>query len=222
MYRFFSQNHLIQNEPISLSDDEMHHLKRVLRVRIGEKIEVVDGKGSLAQAIYDDEIISEKVYHQKKTEIKKVLIQAIPEKNHLDFILEKATEIGITDFYFFPAERSKIKEISDGALMRMKKITISAMKQCKRLFLPNIHLQTKMDNFKDLSFPLFLADPKGQPFQKEATETSKAILVGPESGLSSKEINFLISDCKAKSISLSPNILRAETASIIASYLICS
>jgi 16S rRNA (uracil1498-N3)-methyltransferase len=222
MYRFFSQNHLIQNEPITLSDEEMHHLKRVLRVRDGEKIELVDGKGSLAEAIFDDQIIARKVHHEKKPDTKKVLIQAIPEKNHLDFILEKATEIGITEFHFFPAERSKIKEISDGTLLRMKKITISAMKQSKRLFLPSIHLHSNIASFRELSFPLLLADPNGEHFIKETYETSKAILVGPESGLTSKEIEFFIQECKAKSISLSPNILRAETAAIIASYLICS
>jgi 16S rRNA (uracil1498-N3)-methyltransferase len=222
MYRFFSQNHLIQNDPITLSDEEMHHLKRVLRVRNGEKIELVDGKGSLAEAIFDDQIVARNIHYEKKPIAKKVLIQAIPEKNHLDFILEKATEIGITEFHFFPAERSKIKEISDGTLLRMKKITISAMKQCKRLFLPSIHLQTKISIFKDLSFPLFLADPNGEPFIKECTENSKAIVVGPESGLTPKEIEFFIHECKAKSVSLSPNILRAETASIIASYIICS
>jgi 16S rRNA (uracil1498-N3)-methyltransferase len=222
MYRFYSPEKLSMTDPITLSDDELHHLKRVLRVRNGEKIEIVDGKGNLAEAIFDDEIVLKHIHHDPKPETKKVLIQAITEKNHLDFILEKATEIGISEFWFFPAERSKIKEISDSTLSRMKKITISAMKQCKRLHLPTIHLHNTLKEFQDLSLNLYLADPKGEAIIRNSNPTSDAIIVGPESGLTQKEIDFFINTCKAKKVSLSPNILRAETASIIASYLICT
>ncbi len=219
MYRFYTPHTLISNSLVELDSEEYHHLKKVLRVRPNEKIELVNGSGELAIALFDVTIRVLSVHKEPKPEKKIVLIQAIPEKNHLEFILEKGTEIGITEFIFFPAEKSKLKEISEALLFRMKKITISALKQCKRLYLPSISI-CKLSDLKNFSLKLYLADPKGDKFI--TTTESAGFIIGPESGFSQKEIDYLKTTCKATLTTLSPNILRAETASIIAAYLICT
>jgi 16S rRNA (uracil1498-N3)-methyltransferase len=219
MYRFYTPRSLTKDSLVELDPEEYHHLKKVLRVRPGEKIELVNGNGELATALFDESIRVLSLQKEPKPEKKSVLLQAIPEKNHLEFILEKGTEIGITEFYFFPAEKSKIKEISDAMLLRMKKITISALKQCKRLYLPSISIH-KLEGIKDLSFKLYLGDPGGNKFL--STTESAGFIIGPESGFTQKEIDYLKTTCKATLTTLSPNILRAETASIVAAHLICS
>ncbi|MBM3193782.1 MAG: 16S rRNA (uracil(1498)-N(3))-methyltransferase [Chlamydiae bacterium] len=219
MYRFYTDKDLVIDTYIELDRDELHHLKKVLRVRPKEKIEIVNGNGELAIGYYEDTIKVLSVDSQATPQKTLSLIQAIPEKSHLEFILEKGTEIGITDFIFFPAEKSKIKEISDSFLLRMKKITISAMKQCKRLYLPTISI-LKIDDLKELSYPLYIGDPNGKKFLPPSE--SAGFIIGPESGFSKKELNFLKTECMATSTTLSSNILRAETASIVAAYLICS
>ncbi len=221
MYRFYTHSRLTPGSIAELDPEELHHLKRVLRVRNGEKIELVNGKGQLALAIFNDPIIIQSVHSETKPDRKSVLIQALPEKPHLEFILEKGTEIGITEFWFFPSERSHIQVISDALLSRMKKITISAIKQSKRLFLPSIYAHHHITDFKELSYKLYLADPKGVLFTPPP-EPSCGIIVGPESGFTQKEIDYFLTTCKALPTTLSPNILRAETAAIVASYLICS
>lgn len=220
MYRFYTHEKLEVGSAVELDSDELHHLTRVLRVRKGEKIELVNGKGQLGTAHYDDPILLETVHTEARPERKLVLIQALPEKAHLEFILEKATEIGITEFWLFPAERSKIQEISDAYLSRMKKITISALKQCKRLHLPHIYPYHKITEFTDLSFKLHLADPEGSPFNP-SKEESQGFIVGPESGFTSKEKTYFEKSCHAIPTTLSSNTLRAETAAIVSSYLIC-
>ncbi len=221
MYRFYTHERLSVGSAAELDSDELHHLIKVLRVRKGEKIELVNGKGQLATAHFDDTILVETVHSETRPEKKLILIQALPEKAHLEFILEKATEIGITEFWLFPAERSKIQEISDAYLARMKKITISAIKQCKRLHLPHIYPYHKISDLKDLSFKLLLADPAGKPYSS-SKDSSEGFVVGPESGFTPKEKMHFETICKAIPTTLSPNVLRAETAAIISSYLICS
>lgn len=219
MYRLYTPQELTVDAYIELDSDELHHLKKVLRVRPKEQIELVNGNGNLAVAYFDDTVKILSVHNGEIPQKTLALIQAIPEKNHLEFILEKGTEIGVTDFIFFAAEKSKIKEISDSFLLRMKKITISALKQCKRLYLPSISL-VKIGDIKNLSYPLYLGDPNGTKFI--TPHGSAGFIIGPESGFSKKEIDFFQTSCKASLTTLSPNVLRAETASIVAAYLICS
>lgn len=217
MYRFFTPNKLTSGLPIELTDEEYHHLKKVLRVHMGEKIEIVNGKGDLGIALYDDPIILLSVESLPKPQKINALIQAIPEKTHLEWLIEKGTELGITEFHLFPGEKSKLKEISPSTLSRIDKILISALKQSKRLFLPTLHIHTQVP---DLKIKLYLGDPKGSSFVP--SHESSAFLIGPESGFTQKEIHFFQTKLNAIPTKLSENILRTETASIIASFLLCT
>ena len=221
MYRFYTTSKLTIGNSAILDVEELHHLKKVLRVRPGEKIELVNGEGDLGIATFDETIILESLHKSAKPEKRTFLIQALPEKSHLEIILEKATEIGITDFYFFPSERSKIDVISDALLNRIKKITVSALKQGKRLFLPSITAFRSTSELKNLPSNLYLAHPSGAPFTSLGS-LQKGIIVGPESGFTPKEIETFQNAHGAISTTLSPNVLRAETAAIVASYLICN
>ena len=219
MYRFFTPFPLTENSPIRLDDEELHHLKKVLRVRPGDEMEIVDGKGTLAHVKYETTISLISLQKTDPPPKKTILIQAIPEKGHLEIIVEKGTELGITEFWFFAAEKSKLTEFSLNLLTRLNKITISALKQSKRLFLPTIRSNVKLTDIQNPPFDLYLADPKGGAFK--ATQNSSGIIIGPESGLTKREIDFFLNSAKAVPVTLSKNILRAETAAICASFLIC-
>jgi 16S rRNA (uracil1498-N3)-methyltransferase len=221
MYRFYTPSQLSPGLNAVLDTEELHHLSRVLRVKPGDKIELVNGRGDLALASFQEEIRVLSVQREEPIKTKSILIQALPEKHHLEFILEKATELGITDFWIFPSEKSKIQEISDAFVGRMKKITISALKQSKRLFLPDIQIYRKISDIKKNPYKLYLADPKGAPFTPE-TDTSRAFIVGPESGFTQKENLYFQEKLNAIPTTLSKNVLRTETAAIISSFLISS
>ncbi len=221
MYRFYTTDSLSDGLTANLDLEELHHLSRVLRVKPGEAIELVNGKGELAIALFDKEIRVESVQKSEPPLKKSILIQALPEKHHLEFILEKATEIGVTDFWIFPSEKSKIQEISEAFVGRMKKITISALKQSKRLFLPEIQIFRRLSDIKEVPHKLYLADPKGSPFIQER-ERSTAFIVGPESGFTQKEIRYFQEVLAASPTTLSKNVLRTETAAIVSAFLICS
>lgn len=217
MYRFFTPLPLTLKSPVTLDDEELYHLKKVLRVRPGETIEIVNGKGQLAKALYDDVIYLTSLDTIEPPQKKSILIQAFPEKAHLEFIIEKGTELGITEFFLFPAARSKLKEISLSQFTRLKKITLSAIKQSKRLFLPEINVQDITD-IKKIPCKLYLADPDGGPFTP--SHESSGFIVGPESGFTKAEIDFFQKTLNALPTKLSSNILRTETAAIAASFLL--
>lgn len=226
---FFSQKH------VELAGSEFHHLVHVMRTRKGESIELVNGKGSLAQAIVHDftkdkaRLHVEDVYHETSQPCHLILAQAFSKQSRLDFIFEKGTELGVDHFWLFPGQHSAKKECYPSQIERMRTVTIAAMKQCGRLYLPSIsfivpinawenQLTGKSSFFGDLdpSAPLFeTAWKKGlnshtPPF---------VFITGPEGGFSEEEVKSL-KDQSAVGVKLHQNILRTETASIMAMGLL--
>lgn len=217
MYRFFSTTPLSQDSSPTFSEEEKKHM-RVLRLRAQEPFEIVDGRGSLAIATYEEPITIQTLSAAPTPTTRQILALAFLEPSHLDIALEKGTELGITDFYLFPTKKSSLSHFTENRTARAHKILLSALKQSKRLFLPTLTLLPSISKLPDI--PLFLADPTGS--KTTPKEGSKMIVVGPESGLTPDEVSYLTNDRKATKVNLSPNILRAETAAIIASYWLAS
>lgn len=224
--RFFLSHPLEVNDEYILMDSEYHHLVNVMRCQLGNSIEVVNGCGVLANA---DVVSIEKKkafvkITQRSFEEKQyqpiILAQAIPRISRLDGILEKATELGISELWLFPGERSEKKEINDHQFDRFKTILISAMKQSGRLYLPEIILKEKLQKWEKPSQKLFFGDlseavPSFKEFWKEPPPESLVFFIGPESGFSNIEIEIL---CRwqAQGVKLNNNILRTDTAAIAA------
>lgn len=239
--RYYYPNQLETEEIISLQDQEFHHLVHVMRAREGETIEVVNGMGQLAQASIQriekkKAILSVRsLFEQKASATKMILAQGIPRQNRLDFIVEKCTELGMTEIWLFPATKSEKKEFSENQLERLKGMTIAAMKQCGRLFLPTI---TLMPHLKKWNRPedtlLFYGDtnPNAPSFLSawrilypSLAETDKGrdslFFIGPESGFTEEEITIL-KELGAHGVSLHSNILRTDTAAIAAIVMLSS
>ncbi len=232
--RYFVPQELILHKDISLEGTEMHHLVTVMRSRIGDVAELVNGRGACAQAKIvnvekrrvtlniEDLFISEK----STTEI--ILAQAIPKLNRLDFIIEKGTELGMTQIWLFPSERGEKKELSPTQLERLHHLSVAAMKQCGRLFLPLIKELPPLSKWQPAAnpHPLYFGslDPQA-PLLLETLAQSSSLnaifCVGPESGFSPNEEKALIG-IGAIGTKLNNHILRTETAAIAALVLMTS
>ncbi|MCH9621343.1 MAG: Ribosomal RNA small subunit methyltransferase E [Chlamydiia bacterium] len=216
-HRYFYPHPLNLNEIINLPKEELKHIKKVMRTKAGEKIEVINGKGDLATCIYDDEVTVENVSQGQRPSRHKSLALALTEPKNLELVIEKATELGIQTFYIFPSQKSKLKELFPSKQERLNKILISALKQSKRLFLPKIHYLTSKENLpKEENY--LLADFHGTTFTK--TSSSQTFIIGPESGFTPEEIKFFKDSLNAQGILLSDGVLRAETAALHASVLL--
>lgn len=231
--RYYIDQLFADGETHELKDAEFHHLAHVMRTRKGEQVELVNGRGALAQAVVlnvgKDKaalvIESTKQIAEKKCNL--VLAQALPKQNRLDFILEKGTELGVDSFWLFPGCTSVKKEFYPNQMERARLLTIAAMKQCGRLTLPTLEVKPPLERWTALNdyAPFFGdVDPKAPLFGeawKTSVPDSKPVLfiTGPESGFTEKEIEIL-GTLKAKGVKLHPNILRTDTASIMALSLI--
>jgi len=209
-----------------LSEEESKHAIRVLRLTVGEKIHLIDGRGGL----YETEIIEP---HPKRTTLRVLSVQenfgqssyeihmaVAPTKNidRIEWFLEKATEIGLSSYTPIICEHSERKEVK---VERLEKVAIAAMKQSLKAYLPKIKPAT--------SFSKFIQEIKDEPFikgiahcvdsDKKYINTSFAprgkylILIGPERDFSEKEISQAI-EAGFVPLSLGEARLRTETAAL--------
>ena len=225
--RYFVDVPFAEGEEVALAGDGCHHLCVVMRTQVGEEVELVNGRNQLAVAS-----LAEKAKKSAQLRIEKVLIgkpsrpvilaQAIPRFHRLETILEKGTELGATGFWLFPAMLSEKKEFSANQQERMRLIAISAMKQCGRLDLPAIDILPPLANWPVPAGTFFYGDTRLEAPRFDPTQATEPIVffVGPEKGFHEQEVLLLEKKFQAMGVKLHDNILRTDTASLVALSLI--
>lgn len=227
--RFFISS--LSSPDIKLEGSEFHHLVHVNRNHAGDEVELVNGLGELAKARVTSLSKKEALLHIMSVDLEPapkkqiILCQALTRMNRLDWILEKGTELGASSFWLFPGETSERQELNTHQLERLQGITIAALKQSGRLWLPSIKWfpplvawpsWPKLSLFGDLS-------PHSPPLLKILPELPEDrdlyFFIGPESGFTSTEIQ-LLQKHHAIGVSLNKNILRTDTAAITALALL--
>lgn len=206
---------------LTLEGEEFLHLSRVMRKKEGDTVELVNGKHTLALAKITQ--LEKRCAHLQVTssETKEPLlpplklIQALPKMSHLELIIQKGTELGVSHFYLYYSALSEQKELTDNQKRRLHIMMVGAMKQCGRLDLPSIEW-----GFPPLEGDVYFGDLSSKTPLSGATLPA-TFIVGPEKGFTDEETQEL--HTKGKGVSLSPYTLRAETAAIAAvSILACS
>jgi 16S rRNA (uracil1498-N3)-methyltransferase len=224
--RYFIDTLFSPRETVLLTGREFHHLRHVMRMKSGESVELINGHNVLAIArieTIDEESASlfiQKV--EKKTFNKRrvLLVQAIPRLNHLEWIVEKGTELNVEAFWLFPSLLSEKIDFSSSQQQRLIQISIAAMKQCGRTDLPPIHYLSPLEHWKNIpeGMLLFGDTRPSAPFLNTCAVTQEPIylFIGPEKGFHPKEEKILSEKFNALGVRLHENILRVETASLAA------
>lgn len=226
--RFFTF-HPLQIGEATLEEEEAHHLQHVMRLNAGDRVELIDGNGALAKAVIKKcskrAILLEvkEVHIETPPSFSIIIAQAIPRFQRLDVILEKGTELGMTELWLFPGAHSEKSQFTDPQKERIQKILISAIKQCGRLYLPQVKFIEPLEEWKSPLYPLYFGDltPQTPLFIDAFSKSERGVIfaVGPEKGWSPDELSQL-KKLKAKGVSLHSNILRADTAPLAALSLI--
>ena len=220
-YYFFDSADV--NAPLVLPPEAVHHAMRVLRMRQGDAVEIFNGKGCAVKGtirfVTDfAEVIPQEVIMQPRG-LKLVLLQALVANEKMDWIIEKACELGYAEIAVFPAERGEVRLTGEKALKRVErwnKIAVSACQQCGENYLPNIRFCTNLKDAVSSAEGLkFVLSPIGKTYDSSEVPNVVTFAVGPEGGLSPKEIDALI-DCGFYSRKLGNRILRTEKAAIAA------
>jgi 16S rRNA (uracil1498-N3)-methyltransferase len=229
--RYFFPQPFSLGIPLILQDQEFHHLTNVMRAREGEEIEVVNGLGQLAKGIIQSiekkraVVVINEVQNTPQPTNRLILAQAIPRLNRLEYILEKGTELGVTEFLLFPSTHSERKEFSENQTERLNTILIAATKQCGRLFLPALNLMPPLKKWSSIPLPAFFGDTRSQakPLYQACSAKpalqAAVIFIGPESGFTSEEVRWF-EQHGVEGIKLHSNILRTDTAAITALSLL--
>jgi len=205
-----------------IDGSEFHHLAHVLRGKAGDEIELVNGRGDIASARIekmDKKSASLRILHlENHPKPYPLLFAAIAflRMEKLDWAIEKATELGADTIVLFPAEHCEKKQISDHQIERLRHLSIAAMKQCGRLYLPTINIFSSLEKVLEIdAYALFGdVDPNASLLEKIPNKSQILFITGPERGFSNRE-EILLKQ-KAKGVRLHLNILRAETAPIVA------
>ena len=229
--RYFLATPFEEDASVSLEEKEAHHLIRVMRAQPGEAVELVNGLGQLAQATVVEchkkraDLRIDKVVEKPKPAFRLILAQAIPRTSRLEMIVEKGTELGMSELWLFLGQRSERKQFGDKQADRVKAIMIAAMKQCGRLDLPELKLMPALEKWDSLSLPAFYGDvmPDAPTFSSAWQQTPPKegclFFVGPESGFTESETTKM-QQMEARGVKLHDNILRTDTAPIVALSLI--
>ncbi len=227
--RYYLDTSFLLHQTVQLEGLERHHLVTVMRTRIGEQVELVNGQGQKAVAtlIAMDKRTAtlkiDQVETQPPSTFSVIVCQALPRLNRLEWIVEKGTELGMTELWLFPGALSEKTSLTETQMHRLEQIAIGAMKQCGRLDLPPIVLKAPLEKWEwdRLPFPAFFGDTsESPPFIKTwKPEQGLLFFVGPETGFSSKETALLRAK-GVQGVKLHPHILRTETASLVVLSLV--
>lgn len=225
MKRFFAEE--IHDNIALLSPEEQHHCMHVMRVKDGEEVEIIDGVGGLwlasVQYLSKRSIqisLFKQLDFQETTPVYTSLAVALTKNiDRIEWLLEKATEIGIHHFIPIISHRT---ERSKARLDRLEKILLSATKQSHRLWKPILH---EPINFKtwvaqadfEQKFIAHCIDSSNKKFLKDMHQkgTSSVILIGPEGDFTPEEVDWALQH-HFQEVSLGSARLRVETAALVA------
>ncbi len=232
MRRFYINKNAVKTGKIIISGKEAHHIKDVIRLKPGDRFIGFDGEGKnytlrITETGAGIRAEIEKVSLQQINMPKVLLACALPKKSKMDYIIEKATELGVTDIIPMVTEHTimKIDKASyANKQKRWERITLEASKQCGRDTLPKIYGITNFKdalklveklNYKDRIMPYVC---EGAVYIKDIllqSLNSVAIFIGPEGDFSKKEVG-LAKRYNFKTASLGELVLKVDTAVIFA------
>ena len=226
MHRFFINHGDIQGNQATLAGTEAHHLRHVLRLGPGQEIELFDGSGAVYHARVSrvgkeiELVITEQRTTAPETPTLSIA-QGILKGKKMDFVVQKACELGVATFIPFHSDHCAVPIPRDAKTFRWEKIIMEACKQCGR------PIPLEVDAVADFDTLLAAAAPyacklifweKETRFHLAGLPPLTAIpsiiaLIGPEGGFSEAEIAKAV-QAGFTAVSLGRRTLRAETATL--------
>ena len=234
MRRFTAKEEDVCGNEIVLDKKEKQHIVGVLRMKEGDNLIVTVGDGidhiCMIKEVLENQInleIIRSIQNQCDPKIQVTLFQGTPKRDKLEFIVQKATEIGISKIVPFQSQFS-ISKFDNSKISRLEKISVEATKQCGRsrvLEIGNVKTFKEMlESLKSFDEVLFAYEKEEKNTLKEILSQSKsnkiAIVVGTEGGFSASEAESISKIENVKAVTLGKRILRLETAAIYISSVV--
>ena len=228
--RLFFKESLSLNLTAKLDKSQSHYVNKVMRVKVGEVFSLFNSSGEWEAKILtiSKSIVEFNITKQlrQKENAKELWLAFSPIKsNYFNFMIQKATELGVTKFLPIIFDRTIVRKINKE---RLEKVIIEAAEQSNRINVPSIEnpqsLKSFLNNEKmDLIFTDLNSENKKLDFNK-LTHNPTCVIIGPEGDFSEEERGEILAFKGVQPIKINENILRSETAVIsalsIVNYLI--
>ena len=224
--RLFFSNTLSADTTDRLDKSQSHYLAKVMRIKESEVFSIFNQNGEWEAKVLkiSKGIVEFKTVKQlrKKESSKELWLAFSPIKsNYQNFMIQKATELGVTKFLPIIFDRTVVRKINNE---RLEKIVIEASEQSNRLNVPEIEKPQNLKNFlnsnsMDLIFTDLNSDNK-KIEKSKLTDKPICIIIGPEGDFSEAEREEILSFKGVQSLKINENILRSETAVISAISII--
>ena len=220
--RLFFSDTLSANMIDKLDKDQSHYLSKVMRVKENEVFSLFNKEGEWEAKILgiSKNIVEFKIIKQlRQKEITKELWLAFSpiKSNYQNFMLQKATELGVTKFLPIIFDRTVVRKINKD---RLEKIVIEASEQSNRINVPTIEEAQDLNSFlKKNSMDLIFTDLNSninKVDKSKFTDKPVCIIIGPEGDFSETEREKILSFKGVQPVKINENILRSETAVISA------
>ena len=238
MSKFFVKDEQIENNIVKVEGTDVNHIKNVLRQKVGDEITICNSqkqKNYLCDIIkIEREVIECRIVRELeefKSNIKVTIMQGLPKSDKMDLVIQKSVELGVYDIIPVEMERCIVKlqeKDKKKKLERWQKIAEVAAKQCDRNFIPIVkNIMTLKNICKILSeydIVILAYEKEEKTKLKEALKKIKekykdnevkiAVIIGPEGGIDSKEVQMIQESDNVVTVTLGKRILRTETVAL--------
>ncbi len=220
--RLFFSNSIMIGMTDMLDKSQSHYLNKVMRVKENEFFSLFNNKGEweakilkISKGLVEFEIIKRL---RQKENTKDLWLAFSPIKsNYQNFMIQKATELGVTKFLPIIFERTIVRSIN---VERLKKIAIEASEQSNRINIPSIEQTQNLESFLNLNLVDLIFTDLNSTNKKidksKLTNKPTCIIVGPEGDFSELEREKILTFKGVQTVKINENILRSETAVISA------
>ena len=229
MPRFYCPPPLPLSGSFDLPADAAHHAARVLRLRVDDPVEIFDGGCNASHGVIA-ELTGKRVMignlsatnTNRESPLKMVLAQALASSEKMDWVIQKATELGVTEIQPLDTNRSVAKlsaERIEKRIEHWQQVAISACEQCGRNTLPQIHapldIMAWLQQMRQATDTKFILLPQGTAsLNTQAKPQGKVVLlIGAEGGFTPAESDAAL-HCGFTAIRMGARVLRTETAAI--------
>ena len=220
--RLFFKESLSLNLTAKLNKSQSHYVNKVMRIEVGEIFSLFNSNGeweakilTISKSIVEFNIT--KQLRQKETLNELWLAFSPIKSNYFNFMIQKATELGVTKFLPIIFDRTVVRKINKE---RLEKVIIEAAEQSNRINVPSIEEPKSLKKFlDDKKMDLIFTDLNSKTNKldlKKLTNNPSCIIVGPEGDFSETEREEILSYNGVQAIKINENILRSETAVISA------
>ena len=217
--RLFYKENLSDNLNSNLDKSQSHYISKVMRIKEGESFSLFNDSGEWEAKINEIKkgivnfIIVKKLKNSENNS--EIWLAFTPIKlNYLNFMIQKATELGVTKFIPILSERTMVRDLNSE---RLNKVIIEASEQSNRIKLPKLEKLVKFKDFIKLykDTDIVFGDLNSTNDQIKINKDSPVcILIGPEGDFSENERKEILDLKNVKSLKINKNILRTETAAI--------